>query len=557
MMAGNEAVQPETVRKPGKKAGAVAALVLLVVAGAVAGQRIYAGYQHSKAVSEVIDSETFYPGIIVQGVDLGGKSMEEAEKSVNAALPGTQQVEIQISGNDRTWSLTDRDLSFQYDTDEVLKEAYAYARSGDREQRYRQVKKLKQVPKKYTVTGTVEEASLKTALDAIADEADVAPKSPGVTAFDPKTKKFTYCNGTNGILVNRDKLLSDVKNVLQSGGAGQVTLSTETVPFHGTLSDLKAHMKKLGTFSTTSKNSANGTYNMTRALLSANGVCVEPGATFSFFATASECGQAQGYKPAGAILNGKLVQEYGGGICQASTTIYGAAARSGMEITERYNHSIPSSYCKIGQDATVSYPNLDFKFENPADYPVYLSTTVKNKVLTVTFYGYQPDDYNQIQVSSQVTETIPAPTKAQYTLDSTLKKGAVRLDSKARTGYRVKARRIYLKNGSQVKTEELPSSYYRPQPAYYSYGKGTDVAKSTAGSSSSSAPASKPASSSSSSTAAPASEATSSAPPSSSQTESSEPTDLSSSSTPAGTSAPQPKTGGANDDVTAEGEPAA
>ena len=519
MIAENKSFgEPGAAGKTGRKAKAAvaAALVLLIAAGAVLGQRLYAGYRHTREISAAIDTEAFYSGIRVQGIDLGGKTMSEAKTAVEAALPKLEPVCIRIADGSKNWEITEKDLKYQYDTDDVLKEAYSYARSGAREERYRQVTALKSAAKTYSVTAKADEASLQTALNAIADSVEADSKNPTVTGFSTKTKQFTYADGTDGVTVDRKKLLADALTVLNGGGTGNVRLSTEIVPFTGALGDLEAHMKKLGTFSTVSKNNADGTYNMSKALLSVNGTCVQPGGTFSFFGTAGECGKAQGFRPAGAILNGKLVQEYGGGICQASTTIYGAVVRSGMTITERHNHTIPSSYCAIGQDATVSYPSLDFKFKNPTEYPVYIVTSVKNRVLTATLYGYQPDGYDSVEISSKVTETIAAPTKAQYILDPSLKKGEIKLDSKARSGYRVTAQRTFLQNGTAVKTEALPSSYYRAQPAYYSYGSGTDV-----GGGSSSKPASSPPSSKKS-TSAPASKSPSSA-PSSSRPESQQP----------------------------------
>ncbi|MCI1966178.1 MAG: VanW family protein [Oscillospiraceae bacterium] len=497
MIAENRAGQPKENGKAGlkTKAAVAAALVLLIASGAVLGQKVYAGFKQAK----VLDTDAFYSGIQVQGIDLGGKSMKEAKSAVEAALPLPEPVQLTVTDGTQTWQLTQKDLRFQYNTDQILKEAYAYARNGDRKERYRQVKKLQTSPKTYSVTLELEEASLKAALDAIADQVESVPKQPDVVSFHLKTHQFAFSDGTNGVTVDRNQLLKDAHAVLEAGKTGTVHLSTTAEPFSGTLAELKAHMKKLGSFSTVSKNSASGTYNMTKALLAANGTRIESGAVFSFFGTVGPCGQAQGYRPAGAILNGKLVQEYGGGICQASTTIYGAAVRSGMEITERHNHTIPSSYCKIGQDATVSYSSLDLKFTNLTEYPVYLVTTVKNRVLTATLYGYQPDGYDSIGVNSRVTSTIPAPSQAQYVLDSSLKKGEIRLMTKARTGYKVTASRIYLKNGAAVKTENLPASYYRAQPAFYSYGKGTNLASVPAGKPASAPSSSKPVSSQASS----------------------------------------------------------
>lgn len=460
----------------------VAGAVLLFAAAAVAGWRLYDGLQEEKRVSAALDTDAFYPGIVVGGVELGGKSMSGAKAAVEAALPPEEgRGELEITHDGRSWKLTEEELGYRYDTDAVLKEAYSYARSGDRDERYRLVERLRESPKTYDLKKTLDETVLSAALGKIADAVDTAPQGPKVVSFDAKKLEFQFQDAVPGVSVNRDALVNDAKAALSSGKK-TVELVVSEAGSQDSLAELKAHMKKLGSFSTVSKNSAAGTFNMARALAAASGTEVGPGETFSFFGTVGECDKAQGYKPAGAILNGRMVQEYGGGICQASTTLYGAAVRSGMTVVERHNHSIPSSYCQIGQDATVSYPTLDFKFKNPTSYPVYIVASAKNKVMTATLYGYQPDGYDSIQVTSQVTETIPAPSQARYSVDSSLAKGAVRLDAKARTGYRAAAKRIYLQNGKTVKTEDLPTSYYRPQPAFYSYGKGTDLGK----------PASKP-----------------------------------------------------------------
>lgn len=533
------------------RAAVAAAVVLLLAAAAVFGGRVYADYRHEKLVSAAIDTDAFYQGIVVQGVGLGGMTRDEAKSAVLAALPPEDPTpELTLTFGGKSWGLTGKDLGYGYDTDEVLKEAYAYARSGDREDRYRAVEKLRTEPKTYALEKTLDEKTLASTLDRIADEVDTAPQGPKVVSFDRKKLEFEFQDSVPGLSVDRTGLLADVKTALASGEK-KVEFSASEVRGTDSLADLKAHMKKLGSFSTVSQNSANGTFNMARALEAVDGLCIEPGATFSFFGAVGECGQGQGYKPAGAILNGRLVQEYGGGICQASTTIYGAALRSDMTIAERHNHSIPSSYCPIGQDATVSYPDLDFKFTNQKPYPVYIVTSSKNKVMTATFYGYQPDGYDSIQVTSKVTETVPAPAKAQYTVDPALAKGAVKLDAAARSGYRAAAQRVYLKDGKTVKTEDLPSSYYRPQPAYYSYGKGTDLSGRTNASS-------KPASSKPASSAPPSSAPASSAPASSA------PASSAGTSSPAASqeTAGEPETERAapvpalNDDVTAQGSPA-
>ena len=180
-------------------------------------------------------------------------------------------------------------------------------------------------------------------------------------------------------------------------------------------------------FTTVSTNNSNGTYNMSKALKCFNQIIIQPGQTISFFNIAGPCGKAEGYLPAGVV--GGI--GYGGGICQASTTLYGAALRAGLTIVERRNHSVPSTYVPIGQDAMVNYGSSDLKIRNDFNFPVKLVTYTKGKTLYAEVWGTQPSWYDYISIESWWS------------------------GSRSAVAYRK-----YIKNGQVVKTEQLPSSYY-------------------------------------------------------------------------------------------------
>ena len=79
-----------------------------------------------------------------------------------------------------------------------------------------------------------------------------------------------------------------------------------------------------------------------------------------------------GYRPAPAYSRMQTVMEYGGGICQVSSTLYAAVAQTGLEIVERHSHSLNVNYIPRGMDATVDWGNKDFKFANNTDEPIYI-----------------------------------------------------------------------------------------------------------------------------------------------------------------------------------------
>jgi vancomycin resistance protein YoaR len=525
---------PKTKRKKRTAIGIViAAVVVLGAVGGIFGKQFYEAYQHQKQISAAIDIDTFYNGIIVQGVELGGKTMEQAQAAIKQVEPGLRgKYDIKIHYKDQNWNLTEDDLVFNFDTDSVLKEAYAYGRTGDRELRYQQVTDLQTTPKTYQITNTMNYDGIDDKLKEMVKGIAYAPVDATVASFDSATTTFQYADGKDGLEVDENRLYTEVAAIINGTKSGSVEVPTTVVPFSKTIAEVKSHLQKLGTFSTVSTNGANGTHNMMLALSKLNGVCVPAGGTFSFNETVGNSDQAHGFLEAGAILNGKIIQAYGGGICQTSTTLYGAALRSNMKIVLRSNHTIQSTYCPIGQDATVSYPELDFKFMNPTEYPVYIVTSGKGKVLTATFYGYQSPDYDTIQVTSQKTASIPAPTTPKYTVDKTLAKGVIKLDAKARDGSRATAQRIFYKNGAVVKTEVLTASYYHATPAFYSIGPGTVVSGGTGTPSSSSTASSKPSSKPSSSAPSASSAAPHSAPSSSSSAPQSSSSSGSPSSTP-------------------------
>lgn len=92
---------------------------------------------------------------------------------------------------------------------------------------------------------------------------------------------------------------------------------------------------------------------------------IKAGETFSFCNTVGKSTTAKGYEKADIYVDGKKEQGLGGGNCQVSTTLYNAVNKvSGLNITERHQHSGKVPYIQSGKDAAVAYGAYDFKFKN-------------------------------------------------------------------------------------------------------------------------------------------------------------------------------------------------
>lgn len=117
-----------------------------------------------------------------------------------------------------------------------------------------------------------------------------------------------------------------------------------------------------------------------------NGVTVQAYGEFSFNKTVGERTEEAGFHEAKIIVGGEYVQGVGGGVCQVSTTLYNAALKSGLTVTEAHPHSLRVSYIPPSRDAMVSTQS-DLCFFNPYVFPVRLIAETFPGGITVSFYG--------------------------------------------------------------------------------------------------------------------------------------------------------------------------
>lgn len=119
-----------------------------------------------------------------------------------------------------------------------------------------------------------------------------------------------------------------------------------------------------------------------------NGVLIKPKENFSFIKALGGVDKDHGYLPELVIKNNKTEPDFGGGICQVSTTAFRAAINSGLEITARTSHAYPVSYYNPqGMDATVYIPHPDLRFINDTPGYILIQTKIEGTELIFDFYG--------------------------------------------------------------------------------------------------------------------------------------------------------------------------
>ncbi|MCB8932754.1 MAG: VanW family protein [Fimbriimonadaceae bacterium] len=128
-------------------------------------------------------------------------------------------------------------------------------------------------------------------------------------------------------------------------------------------------------------------HNAHLALEQLNGTVLAPGAEFSFNQVVGSLSRDQGFRRAPVSYNGTLIDDWGGGVCQTSTTLYNAAMLAGLELVERHPHRFAPSYVPAGRDAAVAFSSVDLRFRNPFPFAVRLSGRIDGDRLLIEVWG--------------------------------------------------------------------------------------------------------------------------------------------------------------------------
>jgi vancomycin resistance protein YoaR len=214
-------------------------------------------------------------------------------------------------------------------------------------------------------------------------------------------------------------------------------------------------------------------HNLALAAEKLNGTLVAPGEEFSFLQTVGPISSSTGFQTAYIISEGRTVLGEGGGVCQTSTTLFRAALNSGLPITSRYPHAYRVSYyeqdTKVGFDASVFYPSLDFKFRNDTGHYVLIQTEVDRKNYAMSFYLFGTKDGRKVEITEpKLYGYIPTPA-AEYVEDKSLRPGEIKQIDFPASGITSEFERTVTKDGAQL-YKDVYKSTYSPWKAIYLKG---------------------------------------------------------------------------------------
>lgn len=433
---------------------AVLGIIILTTVGAVSG------YVWNVQKENNVWDKVIYPGVTVSGIDLKGKSKEEATNLLKEKFgEEVLKKKINISAGEKIYTIDYKKLNAKYDIENVVEEAFNYGKDLEMFDKHKLIKSGNSKP--YELKFSYDDKYVGEVVDTIEKEINKEPVNASIEMVS--RGKFNVTPDVKGYKLEKDKLHSGIIDKINGELGGDVDINAPITEITAAvtgklLSTVNEKIASFGTSYTTSTYERSN--NIALATRSINGRLLLPGDTFSFNETVGERTRARGYKEAGVIINNQIESGLGGGICQVSSTLYNAMLKTEIKSTERRRHSLRSSYVGLGLDATVDWGNIDYKFKNTLAYPIYIEGYVQNKHVYFNIYSNSSLTKRTYSLVNNVYQTIPSTTKTIE--DPNLPEGTTEIEKKASNGYRVRVTRNTHENGKIIKSEVLYTDYYKP-----------------------------------------------------------------------------------------------
>jgi len=405
-----------------------------------------------------IFTDNIYNGVVIGNIPVGGLSVDEAKNTIIVAFQDrTTKSPITIRYQNETWPIASQDIELTINADDLVIQAHNVGRTGNIVNRLKE--RYLAVNSKYTVpfAQNYNYDKLHAILTNIAKSIDQTPQNASLVYNNNNIHVTPEIWGQEVDLLAS---ITDITSKLNSG-----------IPFN---SELIVHRKSpsivaqdfvnidnlIAVYTTPlDPNNKNRYQNVVIASENINNILVHSGETFSFNQSVGLRLPEYGYKEAPVLVDGKLLLDWGGGVCQVSTTLYNAALLADMEIDERSSHFQPPSYVPLGQDAAVADNLLDLRFKNISPYNIYITSEVFNNRITVSIFGKQISDSAEIHIET-TSKSLGYNTIIKQ--DNSLALGKQIIESVGQKGFEVKTYRIKISNGQEISREDLSSDEFKP-----------------------------------------------------------------------------------------------
>ncbi|GAA2445503.1 hypothetical protein GCM10010191_73010 [Actinomadura vinacea] len=295
-----------------------------------------------------------------------------------------------------------------------------------------------------------------TAVAKLADKRFVpAAQAPRDATYEVKKGKLQLVPARTGMGVNAAKLGQAITGVLASGGARSVPVQVVTTPPRVTDEQIRAMgiKEKISTFTTQHPCCAPRVTNIHTIAGIVDGHIVKPGETFSLNKLVGKRDRARGFVPAPMILNGRYVDDVGGGISQFATTMFNAVFFGGLQDVQHTPHMFFIPRYPPGRESTVSFPEPDFRWRNDSPHGVLIKTAYTGTSITVSFWSTKRFD-------------IESQSSGRYAVrgyETAKDSGPKCIPMPGAEGFSIDVWRIFKKDGQVVRKQKF-RTVYQPEP---------------------------------------------------------------------------------------------
>lgn len=417
------------------------------------------------ANEEVVTDNRIIPnGISIGGTDVSGKTVTEAEDVVNNYFADYDSKVFTLSANGQTITAKGKDLCIGAKNPEVVEKAATYGTAGNIAERFKANKDLEEGRgKDFPLSLGADEKGIEFFLNGASSQVNDEASDDYLTR---ENGQFVFHEGKAGVVVQIPESAAVLENYIENdwdGNDATVELVTEVKEPRGSKEELAEIKDLLGSFSTDYSSSSKARKNnVANGVGFINGTILYPGDEFSVLNCITPFTAENGYMLAGSYENGTTVETYGGGICQVSTTLYGAVREAELGVVTRSSHSMIVTYVKPSQDAAISESGgKDFQIRNNKNYPIYIEGYCDGSNAYFNIYGKEEDDPGHtVDFETEITGVNVQNTT--WVGDPNVPLGKMTTTVGGHTGYTARLWKVVSENGVEVSRDVYNNSKYNP-----------------------------------------------------------------------------------------------
>ena len=305
----------------------------------------------------------------------------------------------------------------------------------------------------------IDEAALKKAVEEFSEEVEIKPQKSVATAFNLETLQFEFGEGSTGYKLDTNSLTEKLKQAFSENKLSE-SVKLEFIESNEIEdNDVEFGLRGSGITNLVSYDPARDS-NVRRVAELLSGIVIQPGEEFSYWTAINPISVENGYTYGGAIAaDGTVESVIGGGVCQGSSTLYLAAVRADLAITERNNHTIPSAYAIEGIDAMVSDWS-DLKFANNTEHPIAIvGYYIDSTSIEFQIYGEKLPEGVTIDLDPHFVSQAAAKAPNRV-VNKNLKPGEEVVVRNGIIGSYWSTDKVYYKDGVEFDRVHFNNSYY-------------------------------------------------------------------------------------------------